>query len=457
MKRDDFPAILRVPPHSVEAEASILSALLLDNESINRVRIDPEVFYSSQNRAIYTAILSMASKGQPFDAITVCETMASQEGDDGNLLPQLNAIAQFVPSAANLHRYVEIVREKALLRSMIAVSDELATHAFNPQGKTPAQLLDEGQMALAKLATVKNKRDPQHITASLAQYLDLLTDLSEGKNPAISTGLTGLDRILNGGIRRGEMMVIGARPKHGKTALALALARNMARDYSVLFISQEMPVMQLMHRHTAAMGTVDLGRILRADASDQGMWERVSEAAEKLGRLNLVHDDQSAQSLLDIRRKAMQVKRQHGLDVLFVDFLQLMQGAGEDNRNRELDVISNGLKALALDLQIGVVVLSQMSRKADESYHHPTMTYLRDSGAIEAAADQIALLFTDHAHPLSQKMDIFKGYSQLEIVAHRNGGTGVVPLHFQGIYQQIGDWGTTIPQRSTSRTARGMD
>ena len=132
--------------------------------------------------------------------------------------------------------------------------------------------------------------------------------------------------------------------------------------------------------------------------------------------------------------------------------------AGEDNRNRELDVISNGLKALAMDLQIGVVVLSQMSRKADESYHHPTMTYLRDSGAIEAAADQIALLFTDHAHPMSTKQDNFKGYSQLEIVAHRNGGTGVVPLHFIGQYQQMNDWDGQIPSRSTGKQmTRGMD
>lgn len=458
MKRDEFIPVLRIPPHSVEAETSILSALLLDNEAINRVRLEPEAFYQFFNKTVYAAILKLASTGKAVDIITVYEELTGTEGlDEANLLGQLHAVAQYVPSAANLSRYVEIVREKALLRAMITTADELATHAFSPQEKTPAQLLDEAQMAFAKLATVKTRRDPQHITASLAQYLDLLTDLSEGKNPAISTGLNGLDRILNGGIRRGEMMVIGARPKHGKTALALALARNMARDYSVLFISQEMPVMQLMHRHTAAMGTVDLGRILRADSSDSGMWERVSEAAEKLGRLNLVHDDQSAQSLMDIRRKAVQVKRQHGLDVLFVDFLQLMQGAGEDNRNRELDVISNGLKALAMDLQIGVVVLSQMSRKADESYHHPTMTYLRDSGAIEAAADQIALLFTDHAHPLSQKTDNFKGYSQLEIVAHRNGGTGVVSLHFQGMYQQIGDWGAPIPERQTSRTTRGMD
>jgi len=452
MNRDNFT----IPAHSAEAEASVLGALMLDNTSIHRVsQLAPESFYASFNADVFRAIQALAVAGKPFDVVTVYEQLQQAgKADRGDELARLNALAQYVPSAANLHRYAEILSEKQQTRGLAQAAAEIAELATSP-GK-PSEQIDAAQMILAKLATVKNKRDPQHINQSLAEYLTLLTDLSEGKNPAISTGLKGLDRILNGGIRRGEMMVIGARPKHGKTALALALARNMARDYCVLFISQEMPVMQLMHRHTAAMGTVDLGRILRADATDQTMWERVSEAAEKLGRLNLVHDDQSAQSLMDIRRKAVQVKRQHGLDVLFVDFLQLMQGAGEDNRNRELDVISNGLKALALDLQIGVIVLSQMSRKADESYHHPTMTYLRDSGAIEAAADQIALLFSDHAHPMSAKADNFKGFSQLEIVAHRNGGTGLVPLHFQGMYQQIGDWDGEIPTRSTKST-RGMD
>lgn len=462
MKRDEFtnPG-LRIPPYSAEAETSVLGALLLDSQAFDRISdvLTEQDFYSSENKAIFRQISQLVVSGKPADVVTVYERLeAAGLAQSTGGIAYLNELAQYVPSSANLRQYAGIVKDKAVMRAVIAVADELSGQAFNPEGKTSAHVLDAGQMALAKLATVKNKRDPQHINESLAQYLALLDDLSEGKNPAITTGITGLDRILNGGMRRGEMMVIGARPKHGKTAVSLQMARNMARDYSVLFISQEMPVMQLMHRHTAAMGSVDLGRILRADSSDGGMWERVAEAADKLGRLNLVHDDQSAQSLMDIRRKAVQVKRQHGLDVLFVDFLQLMQGAGEDNRNRELDVISNGLKALAMDLQIAVVVLSQMSRKADESYHHPTMTYLRDSGAIEAAADQIALLFTDHAHPMSTKADNFAGYSQLEIVAHRNGGTGLVPLHFVGQYQQISDWGTDIPKRAISgKTSRGMD
>lgn len=451
MNRDQF----LTAPYSAEAECGVLSALLLDNESIHRVAdLTAGAFYTERYADVFRAIQSLIAAGKPADIVTVFEEL--QQVGKPQDLADLHALAQYVPSASNLRRYAEIVRGKHQSRALMKAAAEINDLALSPG--TAGEQIDAAQMLLAKLATVKSRREPQHINASLADYLSLLTDLSEGKNPAIPTGITGFDRLLNGGIRRGEMMVIGARPKHGKTALALALARNMARDYGVLFISQEMPVMQLMHRHTAAMGSVDLGRILRADASDRGMWERVTEAAEQLGRLNLVHDDQSAQSLMDIRRKAVQVKRQHGLDVLFVDFLQLMQGAGEDNRNRELDVIANGLKALALDLQIGVVVLSQMSRKADESYHHPTMTYLRDSGAIEAAADQIALLFTDHAHPMSHKADNFKGYSQLEIVAHRNGGTGVVSLHFAGQFQQISDWDGPMPSRATGKpVTRGMD
>lgn len=446
-------ASLRIPPHSAEAEQSVLGALLLDNEALHRIpALVPEAFYSHANAEVFRAIQAIAVTGKPFDPVTLYAQMG-EKAEGG--LAYLAALAQSVPSASSIRRYAEIVLERWQLRQLVAAGDEIAAMGFGEQ--PPAVVVDRAQMLLAKLATVRRKREPQHIHESLAAYLELLQDLSEGKNPAIPTGLGGLDRLLNGGLRRGEMMVIGARPKHGKTALALALARQMARAYTVLFISQEMPVFQLMHRHTAAMGDVDLGRILRAEKGDSAMWACVNEAAERLGQLHLIHDDQSAQSLMDIRRKAIQTKRQHGLDVLFVDFLQLMQGAGEDasNRNRELDVVVNGIKALAMDLDIAVVVLSQMSRKADEFYRRPTMTHLRDSGAIEAAADQVALLFTDHAHPLSKKADNFAGFSELEIVAHRNGAQGLVPLNFRGAYQQFGDWDGQIPTHKVETQHRG--
>jgi replicative DNA helicase len=445
--------VIRTAPFSREAESSLLGALLLDNEAIHRIpAIEANAFYVESNAAVFRAIQQLATAGKPFDVVSVSEHLVESqviEPDQG--LTQLNELAQYVPSARNIRRYAEIVMERYRQRELMRVGTEISELAMTPGA--PDEQLNQAQMLLAKLANVKARREPQHITDSLTGYIDLLTDLSEGKNPAIPTGIAGLDRQLNGGSRRGEVMVIGARPKHGKTALALALARNMAHDFNVLFLSQEMPISQLMHRHTAAMGSVDLGRILRADAADAGMWERVSDAAEKLGRLRLVQDDQSSLTLMDVRRKALKVRRERGLDVLFVDFLQLMQGAngGEDNRNRELDVIVNGLKGLAMDMQIVVVLLSQMSRKADEFYARPAMTHLRDSGAIEAAADQVILLFNDWAHPLSKKEPQFQGYAALEIVAHRNGPTGLVPLNINGALQQVVDWTQPIPS-STSTT-----
>lgn len=434
-------------PHSAEAEQGVLGSLLLDNSLIHSVGdLEADAYYTPFYGDAFRAIQSLASTGRAFDVITVGEQMKAQVEYGANLLSDLNAIAQYACSASNVRRYAEIVMDRYRSRQLLAAGVEIKEIALAP-GK-PGEQIDHAQMLLARLATVKTKREPRHINESLSDYLALLQSLSEGKNSAIPTGIAGLDRILNGGVRRGEMLVIGARPKHGKTALALGLARNFAHSHTVLFMSQEMPVSQLMHRHTAAMGSVDLGRILRADAGDGGMWERVSDAAERLGRLNLVHDDQSSLTLMDVRRKAIKVKRQHGLDVLFVDFLQLMQGAGEDNRNRELDVIVNGIKGLALDLDIAVVVLSQMSRKADEQYSRPTMTHLRDSGAIEAAADQVALLFTDWAHPLSKREETFQDYSELEIVAHRNGAQGLVPIHFNGAFQQVGDWRGERPAHS---------
>lgn len=455
--KTDRPLPTGEMPRSLEAEAAVIGAVLLDNGALNRVAdLAPSMFYAPFHADAFRTIQSMAGAGYAFDVISTFDAMrADGKATEGDLA-RLNEFAQYVPSAATIRRHAAVIAERHRQRELMRAGQKIVELAASVG--TSAEQIDAAQMLLAQLATPKAKRDPQHVTASLVDYLNLLDELSEGKNPAIPTGIDGFDRLLNGGPRRGEVTVFGARPKHGKTALALAVARNMARKYHVLFLSQEMPVSQLMHRHTAAAGSFDLGRILRADPKDHAMWSAVSEAAQRLGDLHLVHDDQSSLSLLDIRRKALKVRREHGLDVLFVDFLQLMAGAGEENRNRELDVIVNGLKALALDLQIVVVVLSQMSRKADEHYGRPTMSHLRDSGAIEAAADQIALLFTDWAHPSSKREPAFQGFSELEIVAHRNGPQGLVPLHFNGARQQITDWDGPVPTRSATPkpASRGM-
>ena len=448
---------IRTIPASLESEAGLLGALLLDGEAINRVPdLTAEAFHSEHHADVFRAIQSLAQQGHPTDVVSVFTEM--QTKGRAIELHELHELASYVPSSASIRRYASLVMDTYRLRQLMNAGTDIADLAMMP-GHHSAEQIDKAQMLLAKLAIVKAKRDPQHINQSLADYLQLLQDMSEGKNPAISTGIGGLDRILNGGLRKGEVFVLGARPKHGKTALSLTIARSIARTHSVLFLSQEMPISQLMHRHTAASGPFDLARILAAKADDYDMWSAVTEAARRLGDLHLIHDDQCALSLMDIRRKTLQVRRAHGLDVLFIDFLQLMAGAGEENRNRELDIIVNGIKAMAMDLGIAVVLLSQMSRKADEHYARPTMTHLRDSGAIEAAADQIAVLFTDWAHPLSKRLPEFQGYSELEIVAHRNGPQGVIPLEFVGKYQQMGDWIGDLPsrQKTTASAGRGAD
>jgi len=448
---------IRTIPASLESEAGLLGALLLDGEAINRVPdLTAEAFHSEHHADVFRAIQSLAQQGHPTDVVSVFTEM--QAKGRAIELHELHELASYVPSSASIRRYASLVMDTYRLRQLMNAGSDIADLAMTP-GHHSAEQIDKAQMLLAKLATVKAKRDPQHINQSLADYLQLLQDMSEGKNPAISTGIGGLDRILNGGLRKGEVFVLGARPKHGKTALSLTMARSIARTHSVLFLSQEMPISQLMHRHTAASGPFDLARILAAKAEDHDMWAAVTDAARRLGELHLVHDDQCALSLMDIRRKTLQVRRAHGLDVLFIDFLQLMSGAGEENRNRELDIIVNGIKAMAMDLGIAVVLLSQMSRKADEHFARPTMTHLRDSGAIEAAADQIAVLFTDWAHPLSKRLQEFQGYSELEIVAHRNGPQGVIPLEFVGKYQQMGDWIGDVPtrQKTTASAGRGAD
>jgi replicative DNA helicase len=441
MKREQFTE----PPHSQEAQDAIIGALLTDPEAMHwTAGIEPATFYDPFNVDAFRAMQALAAHGLPIDPVSVYETMRDADPRIGaDFLQALHDLTAWHITEKQFRNHARIVINQSRLRELIRVGSEITDLGF--ERADADKQIDAAQMLLAKLATLKGRREPQHIKESLASYLQLLTDLSEGKSPAMPTGLGGLDRVLNGGLRRGELTVIGARPKHGKTALSLALARNLASRHAVLFLSQEMPVFQLMHRHTAAMGSVDLGAILLAEPRDRDVWRAVTDAADALGRLHLLHDEQCALTLLDIRRKAMKVKREHGLDVLFVDFLQLMNGAGEENRNRELDVIVNGIKALAMDLGIAVVVLSQMSREADRHYGRPTMTYLRDSGAIEAAADQVALLFTDWAHPMSKKDPAFEEFSQLEIVAHRNGPTGLVPLLFCGRFQQFGDWPGPLP------------
>lgn len=448
------PACAMVPPHSMEAEQSVLGGLLIDNTAWERAseQITASSFYRGDHREIFTAISSLIAASKPADVITVFEQLQRiGKAEDCGGLKYLHDLAQSVPSAANLRRYAEIVRERSVERALIRESGAIIELARAP-GISVADKVDKAQAAFASLAVQRSgTRDPVPIDPAVAELLQSVQDDAEGKNPALSTGIRNFDRTTGGGIRPGELWVVGARPKMGKTALALALMRNISRDRGTLYLSMEMPVLQLTMRHAAALGSINLQDLRAPDPNDDEFWSRLAKAVDAMRTLAMVHDSQGGLTLRDVRRKLIQARRRQSIDVVFVDFLQLMVGNG-DNRNAELDSITNGLKAMAMEFKVGVVLMSQLNRKADDRNGPPLMGDLRDSGAIEAAADLIGMLWRA---AVNNPTDENKRHAQLEIVAQRNGPTGSVHLKFIGEYQQFHDWPSDEPVPSQrSHTAR---
>ena len=436
-----------VPPHSNEAEQSVLGSIMLDNLMFDHVAdlIQAGHFYNPEYARIYGAIERMCMANKLADVLTVAESTGMGVGE-------LNALCMSVHTPRNAKAYAEIVATKWVERQLMHVGSAIAATA-SAEGD-PAEKIDKAMSALSALVVKKKAHESVDIGDALVRFLDRLQDEAQGVTEVISTGLRDLDRLLAGGLRKGELMVVGARPKMGKTAFTLQIARNVAPHHGVLICSQEMPVHELTSRHVAALGGVNLAEMRRPESMSDETWSRVSEAVEVARSYNMALDEQRALKLLDIRRKVMEEKRRRKLGLVIVDYLQLMAGDG-DNRNQELDRISNGLKAMAGEFDVAVVLLSQLSREADKRHGPPVMTDLRDSGAIEAAADIIAMLYREVAHPLGEKGEMWKHHAQMEVV-QRNGAPGTVDLWFSGEYQQFKDWAGARPMRmSMSRAASG--
>jgi replicative DNA helicase len=451
--RDDAGAQGGVePPHSMEAEQAVLGAVMLDNAALDRITdlLRVEDFFDPAHRAIYGAMRGLVLAHKVADVITVGEA-------SGHSMALLNSFCQSVPSAAGVGTYAKIVRERANERALMCIGHGLAASAPDPK-RTLAQKIDGAMTSLARVADGTASRESVTLQAAIVEFVERMSAEAEGRTRCIQTGLAALDKILAGGLREGELMVIGGRPKMGKTALVLTLARNMAQRYGVLLCSQEMPTNELVARNTAALGSLNLAALRQPSEMAPDQWSRMSDAIERMKSLSMVIDDQRALTLGDVRRKLMAAKRMASIDVVVVDFLQLMNGEG-DNRNSELDRIANGLKALAGEFCVAIILLSAMSREADKRHGPPVMTDLRDSGAIEAAADIIALLYREFSHPLGQHTDDWRNHAQLEIV-QRNGPPGTINLWFSGEYQQFADWEGHTPFRkmaSRGSGSKGMD
>jgi replicative DNA helicase len=433
----DRPA---VPPHSLEAEQSVLGALLLDNRAFERVGdlLLADDFYQAEHRIIYRAVCDLLMTNKPADIVTVFERLQAggQAADAGGMV-YLNDLAQSVPSAGNARGYADIVKHRARLRGVIALGQQLASDAREIGGDALQldKLLDRAGLDLLALQNGATNDDPVLVADLLVPWMDALQDRAEGKTDAIPFGMRAIDDPLSGGPRRGELVVLGARPSTGKSALMLNWLLSAAARGPVLACSLEDSDMMLLSRAVATTGRVNLADIRRPDRAPASLWGGVAESVDSIRLLRLYVDDRAGLGLRDIRRKGMQVRRRAGdLQVLAVDYLQLMDGDGE-TRSAELGAIARGLKRLAKDLNCVVLLLSQLSREADKTNSPPRLDHLAESGVIEQAADNIGLMW--RRARLDAKAE--KGAVQIEWAKVKNGATCTRNMWFDGATQHISD------------------
>ncbi|MES2889552.1 MAG: replicative DNA helicase [Pseudomonadota bacterium] len=437
---DEEISRLRIPPHSVEAEQSVLGGLLLDNSAWDRagdLLVDSD-FYRFEHRLIYAAISSLISATKPADVITVYEHLQSLgKADDCGGLVYLNALAQSVPSAANLRRYAEIVRERAVLRKLIAASDEIATAAFNPQGRPVDQILDDAEGKIFRIGEEgsKSKQGFMSMDALVVQLIDRVNELHENgaeEVTGVRSGFYDLDRM-TAGLQPGDLIVLAARPSMGKTAFALNIGEHVAvqEGLPVVVFSMEMGAAQLALRMVGSLGRIDQSHLRTGKLADDE-WGRLSEAVEKLGKVSMYIDESAALSPTELRARARRQARQCGqLGLIVVDYLQLMSGSGgnEENRATVIGEISRGLKSLAKELRCPVIALSQLNRSVESrTDKRPMMSDLRESGAIEQDADVIMFIYRDEYYTKDACKE--PGVAEIIIAKQRNGPTGTVKLTF---------------------------
>ena len=433
-------AQLRIPPHSIEGESSVLGGLLLDNGAWDRVGdlLADQDFYRHEHQLIYATIGGLVNASKPADIITVYERLQSLgKADEIGGLSYLNALAQYVPSASNIRRYAEIVRERSILRKLVAASDEIATNAFNPQGKAVTAILDEAEQKILNIGEQgsRMKQGFQSMDTLVVDLLDRVTEMSENPNDVtgVPTGFYDLDRMTSG-FQAGDLVILAARPSMGKTALAINIAEHVAlhEGLPVAVFSMEMGASQLAVRIVGSIGRIDQTHLRTGSLTDDE-WPRLTEAIEKLRNISLHIDETPGLTVSELRANARRLARQCGkLGLIVVDYLQLMSvssSMAEENRATAVGEISRGLKMLAKELQCPVIALSQLSRGVESrTDKRPMMSDLRESGAIEQDADIIMFIYRDEYYTKEACKE--PGVAEVIISKQRNGPTGTVKLAF---------------------------
>ena len=435
---------LRIPPHSLQAEQSVLGGLMLDNATWDQVadRVGGLDFYRREHQLIFQAVASLAEHDKPFDVVTLAEELERIGGlEDVGGLSYLGALANDTPSAANIRAYADIVREHSVMRQLIRVGTEISDSGFQPEGRKVDQLLDEAENKVFQIAEQRQKLGAgfEPIKSLLVKAVDRIETLYQSDEPitGISTGFADLDGMTSG-LQRSDLIVVAGRPSMGKTTFAMNIAEHVAikSGKAVAVFSMEMPAEQLTLRMMSSLGRIDQHRVRTGKLEDEE-WPRLTSAVSILSEARLFIDDGAALTPTEVRARCRRLMRdQSDLGLIVIDYLQLMQAPGAaENRTNEISTISRNLKALAKELNVPVIALSQLNRSLEQRTNkRPIMSDLRESGAIEQDADLVVFIYRDEVY---NEDSPDKGIAEIIIGKQRNGPIGTLRLTFLGKYTKF--------------------
>ncbi|NLY54476.1 MAG: replicative DNA helicase [Firmicutes bacterium] len=421
---------IKLPPHNLEAEQSVLGALLIDSEAAPVVTaiLQPQHFYRESHRQIYEVMLHLYSKNEPIDLITVSDALAQRDLlEQIGGLPYLTLLANLVPSSAVAGQYAQIIRNKAILRELIAASQQISAACY--QQEDVATVLEGAEQLIFRLSQSRVQRDFQSMSEIIAEVYEQIAQMVQNKGSVsgLPTGFKELDELTSG-LQPSDLIIIAARPSVGKTAFSLNITQNVAirQGKPVAFFSLEMSKDQLAMRMLCCEARVD-GQKVRSGFLDANDWAKISEASDILSEAPIFIDDTPAISVMEMRSKARRLKLEHDISLIVVDYLQLMRSRGRaESRQQEVAEITRSLKALARELQVPVIALSQLSRRAeDREGKRPTLADLRESGEIEQAADLVAFLYREDYYDQDTAN---RNIVEVIIGKHRNGPVGTVKL-----------------------------
>ena len=434
---------LKIPPHSIEGEQAVLGGLMLDKRAWEQIadRITEEDFYRHDHRLIFRSIAKLEAADKPFDVVTLSDELSkTHELDVAGGLAYLGQLAKDTPSAANIRAYADIVHERSVFRQLIEIGTDIAGSGYAPEGRDSKELLDDAERKVFTIAEQGSRANSgfkgiKQLLTSTVEQIDKLFE-QEGTLTGVTTGFKDFDEQTSG-LQKGDLVIVAGRPSMGKTTFSMNIAENaaIAQGTSVAIFSMEMPAESLAMRMISSMGRIDQHRLRTGQLNDED-WPRITSAVSLLSEAKVFIDDTPALSPTDLRARARRLKREHGLGLIVIDYLQLMQVAGSsENRTNEISEISRGLKALAKELEVPVIALSQLNRSLEQRPNkRPVMSDLRESGAIEQDADVIVFIYRDEVY---NEDTAEKGIAEIIVGKQRNGPIGTTRLTFLGQFTKF--------------------